>query len=101
MRDFNIAANYFSSPTDPDPVKVKFGSGCSEMLPHVLFTGDPLAVIGSTDLAMRKYLPPDILAFTVNPAMYANLCKLDENSFLSKPFLEGLKKARGGKLDQV
>jgi len=96
---FTLAANYFAAPTDPDPVKVNFGSGCSEILPHVSYAEHPQAVIGSTDLAMRKYLPPEIMAFTVNLPMYNNLCKLDEKSFLSKPFIEGLKKARGGKLD--
>ncbi|MCF8367212.1 MAG: DUF169 domain-containing protein [Bacteroidales bacterium] len=95
---FVLAANYFASPTDPDPVKIKFASGCSEILPHVSFVQYPQAVIGSTDMAMRKYLPPNILAFTVNPSMYANLCRLDEKSFLNKPFLEGLKKARGGEI---
>jgi len=95
---FITAANYFASPADPDPVKVRFGSGCSEILPHVSFAPHPQAIIGSTDLAMRKYLPPEILAFTVNQLMYVNLCKLNEKSFLNKPFLEGLKKARGGKL---
>ncbi len=95
---FTTAANYFASPADPDPVKVRFGSGCSEILPHVAYSQHPQAVIGSTDLAMRKYLPPEIMAFTVNQLMYDNLCKLNEKSFLNKPFLEGLKKARGGKL---
>jgi hypothetical protein len=58
----------------------------------------PQAIIGATDLAMRKYMPPEILAFTVNPPMYENLCKLDGSSFLSKPFLQGLKKARKGEI---
>jgi hypothetical protein len=31
----------------------------------------PQAVTGATDIAMRQYLPPDILAFTVTKAMFA------------------------------
>ncbi len=95
---FITAANYFASPGDPDPVKVRFGSGCSEILPHAASAEHPQAIIGSTDLAMRKHLPPNIMAFTVNRPMYDNLCCLDERSFLNKPFLAGLKKARGGSL---
>lgn len=95
---FITAANYFASPATPDPVKVQFGSGCSELLPHVSEVAHAQATIGTTDLAMRKFLPPDIMAFTVNKSMFDNLCRLDERSFLNKPFLEGLKKARGGSL---
>ena len=41
---------------------------------------------------------PDILIFTVTRTMFEELCDLDERSFLYKPFLERLKKARGGRL---
>ena len=95
---FILAANYFVSPDDPEPVKAPFGSGCMELLPQFDSMEHPQAIIGATDLAMRKYLPPEIMAFTVNPPMYENLCRIDESSFLNKPFLEGLKKARRGKI---
>jgi hypothetical protein len=55
----------------------------------------PKAIIGATDIAMRAHLPPDILALTVNKPMYRQLCELDENSFLYKPFWKRLRKARG------
>jgi hypothetical protein len=58
----------------------------------------PQASIGTTDIAMRAHLPPDILAFTVTRTMFERLCGLDERSFLYKPFLDRLKKARGGRL---
>lgn len=96
---FILAANYFASPDDPEPVKAPFGSGCMELLPQFDSMEHPQAIIGATDLAMRKYLPPEIMAFTVNPRMYENLCKTSEDSFLNKPFLEGLKKARKGKIE--
>jgi hypothetical protein len=51
--------------------------------------------MGATDIAMRRHLPPDILAFTVTKAMFRQLCELGEESFLYKPFWGDLKKARG------
>ncbi|MFP4470922.1 MAG: DUF169 domain-containing protein [Bacteroidales bacterium] len=95
---FLLAANYFFTAGDPEAVKAPFGSGCLELLPLFDSHNRPQAILGATDLAMRQYLPPDILAFTVNMPMYRNLCRLDENSFLSKPFLQRLRKARGGEV---
>jgi hypothetical protein len=92
-----IGAQYRSTPEDPPPVIAPFGSGCSQLVPFKDL-GAAQASIGSTDLAMRQNLPPDILAFTVTRPMFARLCELDERSFLYKPFLERLRKARGGRL---
>jgi hypothetical protein len=89
-----IGAQYHSAPEDPPPVIAPFGSGCGQLNPFP----DPAiaqASIGATDIAMRQYLPPDMLAFTVNRPMFARLCSLDERSFLYKPFLQRLRKARG------
>jgi hypothetical protein len=93
-----IGAQYFSKPDDPIPVLAPFGSGCGEILP--LFDNLDIAqsIIGSTDLAMRKYLPHDIMAFTTTKKMFEQLCSLDDTSFLNRPFLGNLKKARGGEL---
>ncbi len=93
-----IGAQYFSKPDDPTPVMAPFGSGCGEILPLFDDLEIPQAIIGATDLAMRKYLPRDIMAFTVTKKMFENLCLLNGKSFLEKPFLENLKKARGGRL---
>jgi hypothetical protein len=89
-----IGAQYFSLPEDPPPVIAPFGSGCMELLPFKN-TDISQASIGTTDIAMRQYLPPDLLAFTVTKPMFKRLCQLDENSFLYKPFLQRLRKARG------
>ncbi len=87
-------AQYNSAPEDPPPVIAPFGSGCRQLLPF-----DDLAVpqasIGSTDIAMRKHIPADILAITVTKPMFKQLCDLDERSFLYKPFLKNLRKSRG------
>jgi hypothetical protein len=92
-----IGAQYRSSPEDPPPVIAPFGSGCSQLLP---FRDLKIAQasIGATDIAMRQHLPPDMLTFTVTRLMFQELCEFDEKSFLSKPFLQRLRQARGGKL---
>jgi len=94
-----IGAQYFSKPDDPVPVLAPFGAGCGEMLALFDDFEIPQAIIGSTDLAMRQHLPQEIMAFTVTKTMYRQLCDLDNRSFLEKPFLENLKKARDGRLN--
>jgi len=89
-----IGAQYKSSPEDPIPVIAPFGSGCMELLPFKNLN-IPQAAIGATDIAMRKYLSPDILTFTVTKTMFKQLCELDERSFLYKGFLQNLRRARG------
>jgi hypothetical protein len=90
-----IGAQYYATKYDPTPVIAPFGSGC--MLSVSLFEDldKPQAIIGATDMAMRQYLPPDIMAFTVTKPMYERMCQLDENSFLAKGFIKQLKKVRG------
>lgn len=93
-----IGAQYYCAPDDPlDPVIAPFGSGCMQMLSLFKDLDYPQAVIGSTDIAMRNALPPEIITFTVTVPMFRQLCQLDERSFLFKPFLRTLKKARGDK----
>lgn len=89
-----IGANYRSIPGDAPAVISPFGSGCMELLPLFEDLDRPQAIIGATDIAMRQYLPTQILAFTVTKPMFEQLCSLDEKSFLFKPFLRNLKKAR-------
>ena len=72
-----------------------FGSGCMQMVGVFKDLGAPQAAIGSTDIAMRQYIPPDILAFTVTKPMYERLASLEERSFLTKPFWKRLMKSRG------
>lgn len=88
-----IGAQYNSAPDDPPPVIAPFGSGCMELQPFKDLS-IPQAAIGATDIAMRRHLPPDILAFTVTKPMFKQLCELDERSFLYKSFMQNLRKAR-------
>lgn len=92
-------AQYFHHFNDPLPVSVDFGSGCMEMLNLLEGKTGPHAVVGATDMAMRNNLPHDRLAFTVNKKMFEDLCRLDEKSFLARPFLKMLKYSRGGHLE--
>ena len=88
-------AQYRNAPGDPPPVIAPFGSGCMELISLFEDLNVPQAMIGATDIAMRQYLPPDILAFTVTKPMFRQLCELDEASFLYKPFWKNLRKSRG------
>jgi hypothetical protein len=91
-------AQYFRPYTGEASVTVDFGSGCMEMLTLLEGKDGPHGIVGATDMAMRNNLPPDKLAFTVNKELFGDLCRLDEKSFLSKPFLKMLKHSRGGSL---
>jgi hypothetical protein len=89
-------ASYHAHPSDPEPVLAPFGSGCGQMLNLFPDLGAAQAVIGATDIAMRRFLPPDRLAFTVTVPMLERLLRLDDgHSFLGKSFLEQLWASRG------
>lgn len=90
-----LGANYNNSPTDTPAIIAPFGSGCMELVPLFENLTIPQAMIGATDISVRQYFPPNLLAFTVTKPMFEQLCELDEGSFLYKPFLDRLKKARG------
>jgi hypothetical protein len=87
-------ANYNHGPGEPAPVIAPFGAGCMQLLNVFADLTIAQAAIGATDIAMRQHLPPDIMAFTVTKPMFAELCALDEKSFLYKPFWKRLTKAR-------
>ena len=89
-----LAANYHAGPDDPAPVIAPFGSGCSQLIALFHDLEMPQAVIGATDIAMRSYLPPEVLAFTVTVPMYERMCTLDDDSFLTRDFWKRLQRAR-------
>ena len=98
MSALTLGAQYHSAPDDPPPVVARFGAGCGQMIAVFDDLNVPQAQIGAIDIAMRDWLPPNILAFTVTRPMFEQLCAFDEKSYLAKPFLGSLKKARGGRL---
>ena len=89
-----IGAHYRHDLSGPDPVRAPFGSGCMQLLTCFDDIARPQAVIGATDIAMRPFLDECALAFTVTVPMFEQLCALDEGSFLARPFLKRLQKAR-------
>jgi hypothetical protein len=89
-----IGAQLNSKPTDPDPVIAPFGSGCMQLISHFKDLNIPQAMIGAMDMAMRKYLPQNILAFTVTKPMFEQLCNIGENSYLEKRFFSDLQRIR-------
>lgn len=91
---FIVGAYYHQGLSSPPLVTAPFAAGCGLLAPHFDDFEIPKAIIGATDIAMRQFLPPDIMAFTVTKPLYKQLCSLDETSFLDKPFWNDLKKAR-------
>ena len=91
------AVHYHAAPGDPVPLKASFDSGCGQLLPGFDDLNIPQAMLGATDVAMRQFLPPDILALTVTKPMFERICSLGKDSFLHKPFWKDLVKARGCK----
>jgi len=89
-----IGAQLFSSPEDPQPVLAPFGSGCMQLISLFDDLNIPQAIIGATDMAMRKYIPPDILALTVTKPMFNQLSTIGKTSYLEKRFIKELKKSR-------
>jgi hypothetical protein len=96
---FVIGAHYHAAPEDPAPVLADFGSGCMGLIEPFADLGVAQAAIGATDIAMRSYLPPQVLAFTVTRPLLERLASLDERSFLFKPFLQDLQAARARRGD--
>jgi len=89
-----IGAQLNSTPKDPEPVIAPFGSGCMQLVSHFKNLNIPQAIIGSTDMAMRKYIPQNMLAFTVTKPLFELLYSLGEDSYLGKRFFRELQKAR-------
>lgn len=75
-------AAYRSS--DPEMISAPFSSGCGLLLREMEATGGKRAVIGCTDIAMRKYLPPGMLCLTVSPGMFEVMVGFPDDAFLNK-----------------
>lgn len=93
-------ATYYSRPGDPEPVLSRFGSGCMQLITLFDDLEAPQAIIGSTDQAMRRFLEPWMLAFTVTRPMFELLCHWadDPRSSLHSGFTSDLIRTRGGSL---
>lgn len=85
-------AGYWSA---EDVVSAPFGSGCSFLWKSLGEGGEARAVIGGTDVAMRRYLPTAILTFTVAPAHFERMLTFPEDAFLSREWWNDLMDTRG------
>jgi Uncharacterised ArCR, COG2043 len=80
-------AGYWSA---VDVVAAPFGSGCSFLWRALNESGRDPAVIGATDIAMRRHLPADILTLTVSPARFSQMLTFPEGSFLTRSWWNDL-----------
>jgi hypothetical protein len=85
-------AAYWTS--DPEKIFAPFSSGCGLLLREVEMTDGKRAVIGCTDIAMRKYLPPEMLCLTVSPGMFEKMIEFPDDAFLNKSWWNDLMKQR-------
>jgi Uncharacterised ArCR, COG2043 len=96
----SVGATYYSRPDDLPPVLARFGSGCMQLTTLFDDLEAPQALMGAMDHAMRIYLDPCVVAFTVTKPMFELLCRWadDPNSSLHAKFLDDLIRRRGGSL---
>lgn len=93
-------ASYWSS--DPDEIAAPFSSGCGLMWRELISFDRDRAIIGCTDIAMRKYLPPEILCLTVSPTRFQKMVNFPDEAFLNKEWWNTLMESRqkGGTLNK-
>ncbi|UCF04860.1 MAG: DUF169 domain-containing protein [bacterium] len=85
-------AAYWSS--DPELVVAPFSSGCGMLLRELESMDSDRVIIGCTDIAMRKYIPPDILSLTVTPKRFEQMCSFPDDAFLNRSWWNELLKSR-------
>ncbi len=88
-------AAYWSS--DPDEIAAPFSSGCGLMWRELINFQQDRPIIGCTDIAMRKYLPPEIMCLTVSPTRFEKMVNFPEGAFLNREWWNDLMDSRGKK----
>jgi hypothetical protein len=86
-------AGYWSSTRDI--VVAPFGSGCSSLLRALggYEDIDP-AVLGGLDVAMRQFMPDNLVTLTVSPARFSKMLTFPDDSFVFKPWWTELMRQR-------
>ncbi len=87
-----ILAAYWSS--DPDEVHAAFSSGCGLLWEVFHHHTKDRAVIGCTDIAMRKHIPPEVLCLSVTPQRFERMVGFPDDAFLMKSWWNELMDAR-------
>jgi len=75
-------AAYRSS--DPELIYAPFSSGCGLLWRELEGQTRTRAIIGCTDIAMRKYIPPNMLCLTVLPEHFEQMVRFPDGAFLNK-----------------
>jgi len=88
-------AGYWSG--DTDLIAAPFSSGCGLLWRSLGERGRDRPVLGGTDIAMRRYMPPEILTLSVSPERFEQMLTIPDGSFLDKPWWNDLLQARGPK----
>lgn len=84
-------AGYWSADT---VVSAPFGSGCSLMWRALEEDGRDRAVLGATDIAMRRYLPANVLSLSVSPRRFEQMVSFPDEAFLNRAWWNDLLDAR-------
>lgn len=77
-----------------DLVIAPFSSGCGLLLRELEGMDRDTAIIGTTDLAMRKYLPPETISLTVSPSRFEKMMDVPDDSFLFRDWWNELMATR-------
>lgn len=75
-------------------VAAPFGSACSFFWKSFNEQEGVLAIIGGTDVAMRRHLPTAIMTLTVEPGHFARILTVPDGSFLDKEWWNELMDVR-------
>lgn len=89
---------YWSS--DPDLICAPFSSGCGMLLRELENQEKDRVVIGCTDIAMRRYIPPNMLSITVSPRRFERMVGFPDEAFLSKTWWNELMDMRELKAEE-
>ena len=92
-------ATYWTSA--PDEIAAPFSSGCGLMWRELRAQPRDRAILGCTDIAMRRYLPPELLCLTVSPSRFTQMLTYPDGAFLNrswwKELLDSRQRSRQGK----
>ena len=87
-----LLATYWSA--DPGEAVAPFSSGCGLLGRELKMFDRDRVIIGGTDIAMRKYLPPSILCLTVSPARFARMTCFPDRAFPNREWWRDLMASR-------
>lgn len=79
---------------DPEEIQAPFSSGCGLLWEAFQHHHKDRAVIGCTDIAMRRYIPRDILCLTVTPGRFERMVDFPDDAFLMRSWWNELMAAR-------